>query len=59
MCTALCCQVETVGDKYMAVSGLPERNTWHTRSLCHVALDMIEAVKGVKHKGGKIQVNNN
>ena len=41
----------------MAVSGLPERNTWHARNLCHVALDMIEAVKEVKHRGGKIQVN--
>ncbi|KAL9973486.1 hypothetical protein ACROYT_G019954 [Oculina patagonica] len=49
-------KVETVGDKYMAVSGLPERNTWHARSLCHVALDMIESVKEVKHRGGKIQL---
>ena len=48
-------QVETVGDKYMAVSGLPERNTWHARNLCHVALDMIDSVKEVKHRGGKIQ----
>lgn len=41
----------------MAVSGLPERNTWHARNLCHVALDMIDSVKEVKHRGGKIQVN--
>ena len=51
-------QVETVGDKYMAVSGLPERNTRHARSLCQVALDMIESVNEVKHRGEKIKVNN-
>ena len=38
-------KVETVGDKYMAVCGLPEKVESHTKYICKVALDMIESCK--------------
>lgn len=40
-------KVETVGDKYMAVCGLPEKVNSHTKSMCLLALDIIETFKGV------------
>ncbi|MEQ2175532.1 Guanylate cyclase soluble subunit beta-1, partial [Goodea atripinnis] len=40
--------VETVGDKYMTVSGLPEPCTHHAKSICHLALDMMEIAGQVK-----------
>ena len=36
-------KVETVGDKYMAVCGLPEKVEFHTKYICRVALDMIDS----------------
>ena len=36
-------KVETVGDKYMAVCGLPNKVEFHTKYICRVALDMIES----------------
>ncbi|XDV14993.1 hypothetical protein PO909_015148 [Leuciscus waleckii] len=41
-------KVETVGDKYMTVSGLPEPCTHHAKSICHLALDMMEIAGQVK-----------
>lgn len=41
-------QVETVGDKYMAVSGLPEPCESHARCIARVALDMMDLSKQVK-----------
>ncbi len=38
-------KVETVGDKYMAVCGLPEKVELHTKYMCLVALDIIECSK--------------
>lgn len=35
-------QVETVGDKYMAVSGLPEPCEEHVRCIARLALDMMD-----------------
>lgn len=35
-------KVETVGDKYMAVSGLPEPCVDHARCIAHLALDIME-----------------
>lgn len=35
-------QVETVGDKYMAVSGLPEYEEGHAKHICLLALDMMD-----------------
>lgn len=40
-------QVETVGDKYMAVSGLPEPCTTHARDIARLALDMMDRAKEV------------
>lgn len=44
-------KVETVGDKYMAVSGLPEPCTTHARDIARLALDMMERSKGVAMDG--------
>lgn len=49
-------QVETVGDKYMTVSGLPEPCTHHAKSICHLALDMLEIAGQVKVDGEPVQV---
>lgn len=40
-------QVETVGDKYMAVSGLPVSCQDHARCIARLALDMMELSKEV------------
>jgi guanylate cyclase soluble subunit beta len=45
-----------VGDKYMAVSGLPEKCSWHARSVCNMALDMLFVVQDMTHKGEKLEV---
>lgn len=49
-------QVETVGDKYMTVSGLPEPCTHHAKSICHLALDMLEIAGQVKVDEEPVQV---
>ena len=38
-------KVETVGDKYMAVCGLPEKVELHTKYICLFALDIMDSVK--------------
>lgn len=40
-------QVETVGDKYMAVSGLPDICENHAVSIARLALDMIDKADSV------------
>lgn len=40
-------QVETVGDKYMAVSGLPNPCEQHARCIARLALDMMDLCKEV------------
>lgn len=38
-------QVETIGDAYMVVSGLPRRNgDRHVIDICHMALDILSFV---------------
>jgi len=40
-----CCQVETVGDAYMVVSGLPKPNEGrHIVEICSMALDLLDEV---------------
>uniref|UniRef100_A0A672G5Q6 Guanylate cyclase soluble subunit beta-1 n=1 Tax=Salarias fasciatus TaxID=181472 RepID=A0A672G5Q6_SALFA len=48
-------KVETVGDKYMTVSGLPEPCTHHAKSICHLALDMRRSPGQVKGDDEPVQ----
>uniref|UniRef100_A0A6Q2YUN7 Guanylate cyclase soluble subunit beta-1 n=1 Tax=Esox lucius TaxID=8010 RepID=A0A6Q2YUN7_ESOLU len=49
-------KVETVGDKYMTVSGLPEPCIHHAQSICHLALDMMEIAGQVKVDEEPVQI---
>lgn len=44
-------QVETVGDKYMAVSGLPEYEVGHAKHISLLALDMMDLSQTVTVDG--------
>lgn len=50
--------METVGDKYMAVSGLPEPCTTHARDMARLALDMMDMVKEVFVDGEPVVIFN-
>jgi len=43
-------QVETVGDKYMAVSGLPEPCSSHAKCMAGLALDMMDLTEQIKYE---------
>ncbi|OXU25138.1 hypothetical protein TSAR_004916, partial [Trichomalopsis sarcophagae] len=50
-------KVETVGDKYMAVSGLPEPCRSHARCIARLALDMMDlAAEEVKIDGEPVKI---
>ncbi|XP_076826094.1 guanylate cyclase soluble subunit beta-1-like isoform X2 [Clavelina lepadiformis] len=49
-------KVETVGDKYMAVSGLPEPCNDNARHICQMALEMMELSERLLMGGEPIQV---
>ena len=49
-------KVETVGDKYMAVSGLPNVCDTHALNIADLALDMADLAEEMNEDGTKIQV---
>ncbi|XP_065668357.1 guanylate cyclase soluble subunit beta-1 isoform X3 [Hydra vulgaris] len=49
-------KVETVGDKYMTASGLPEKCSNHPQVICTLALDMLDVSKEIRIKEKRIQV---
>ncbi|KAK0183493.1 hypothetical protein PV327_001530 [Microctonus hyperodae] len=50
-------KVETVGDKYMAVSGLPEPCRTHARCIARLALDMMDlAANDVQIDGEPVKI---
>lgn len=56
-CRARCrCQVETIGDAYMVVSGLPVRNgKLHGREVARMSLALLDAVKSfrIRHRANQ------
>ena len=61
--TSTCCyillQVETIGDAYMVVGGLPTRCSDHAERVCKQALDMIKYSQRVRNpvNGQNIEVS--
>lgn len=49
-------QVETVGDKYMAVSGLPTKCNTHAHHIAKMALDMMDAANSILIRGQPFKV---
>ncbi|KAK2169730.1 hypothetical protein LSH36_7g04021 [Paralvinella palmiformis] len=49
-------KVETVGDKYMLASGLPEKTSLHARNIAQVALDMMDISRDVVVDGNSIKL---
>ncbi|CAK1542685.1 unnamed protein product [Leptosia nina] len=49
-------KVETVGDKYMAVSGLPEYKEAHAKHICLLALEMMDLSKTVTVDGEPVGI---
>ena len=44
VCFESFCQVETIGDAYMLVGGLPTRNSNHPASVASIAFEMQNAI---------------
>ena len=44
-----CTQVETIGDAYMVVSGLPEKSETHADSVATFALEMIDVMSSIEN----------
>ncbi|XP_065076633.1 guanylate cyclase soluble subunit beta-1-like [Ochlerotatus camptorhynchus] len=49
-------KVETVGDKYMAVSGLPDECENHAKCIARLALDMMDMARNVKMGSEAVQI---
>ncbi|OQV20579.1 Guanylate cyclase soluble subunit beta-1 [Hypsibius exemplaris] len=49
-------KVETVGDKYMAVSGLPDANESHARWIAKLSLEMMEIAEQLKAEGQPVTI---
>lgn len=49
--------METVGDKYMCVSGLPDKSERHAHNIAHLAIDMMKVSKDVTVRGRNIVVS--
>lgn len=52
-------QVETVGDKYMAVSGIPDPCATHAKNMARLALDMMDRSQSVHFDGEQVVSYNN
>ena len=48
--------METVGDKYMLASGLPEKSSLHAKNIALVALDMIDIARDIVVADGEFPV---
>ncbi|GCB62005.1 hypothetical protein scyTo_0011412 [Scyliorhinus torazame] len=53
-----CVQVETIGDAYMVVAGVPEKTKYHAHNICDMALDMVRSIGHLKDPstGSNIQI---
>ena len=43
-------KIKTIGDSYMAVSGIPNQNSNHAQIACQACLEIIKFVKGMKYQ---------
>jgi hypothetical protein len=46
--------VETIGDAYMIVSGLPERNDQHAKEIIDMAFDMLDNIATILNPTTKV-----
>ncbi|OBK11010.1 adenylate cyclase [Mycobacterium asiaticum] len=46
-------KIKTTGDSYMVVSGVPEPRPDHLEALAHLALEIVDAVAGLKDSRGR------
>ncbi|XP_069762917.1 soluble guanylate cyclase 88E-like isoform X1 [Narcine bancroftii] len=51
-------KVETIGDAYMVVAGVPEKTMFHAHNICDMALDMVRSIDHLKDPstGNNIQI---
>ncbi|XP_038651140.1 soluble guanylate cyclase 88E-like [Scyliorhinus canicula] len=51
-------KVETIGDAYMVVAGVPEKTKYHAHNICDMALDMVRSIDHLKDPstGSNIQI---
>ena len=50
-------KIKTIGDSYMAASGVPVPDKYHARVMCEVAINMIHIIQDISRESGhKLQV---